>query len=61
MPIALILEIVQALVALAPQIPEVVSLGASAVTILQAGAVTPEQEAAVRVQLDAVKAAIDAG
>jgi hypothetical protein len=59
-PIALILEIIQALVALAPQVTEVLTLGQSAVSILEAGTVTPEQEAAIRAQLDAVKALIDA-
>lgn len=60
MPIALILEIIQALAAFAPQIPQVVSLVESATGILQAGSVTPEQEAAIRAQLDEVKAQIDA-
>jgi hypothetical protein len=60
MPIALILEIIQALVALAPQVTEVLTLGQSAVNILQSGTVTPEEEAAIRTQLDQVKALIDA-
>jgi hypothetical protein len=60
MPIALILEIIQALVSLAPQIPEVIALGESAVGIVQSGAVTPAEEASIRAQLDAVKAVIDA-
>jgi hypothetical protein len=60
MPVALILEIIQAAMALAPQIPEVVSLLQSAAGIVQTGTVTPTQEAAIRVQLDAVKAQIDA-
>jgi hypothetical protein len=60
MPIALIVEIINAIVALAPQIPEVIALGESAVNIVQTGAVTPEQEAAIRAQLDEVKALIDA-
>ena len=60
MPIALILEIIQALAAFAPQIPEVIGLVESATGILQTGTVTAEQEAAIRTQLDAVKAQIDA-
>jgi hypothetical protein len=60
MPIALILEIIQALAALAPQIPEVVSLVQSASAAISTGTVTAEQEAAIRAQLDAVKALIDA-
>jgi hypothetical protein len=60
MPIALIVEIIQAILALAPQVPEVLALGESVVGIIQAGAVTPEQEAAIRTQLDQVKALIDA-
>lgn len=60
MPVALLVEIIQALLVLAPQIPEVVALGESAVSIIQAGSVSPEEEAAIRAQLDAVKAAIDA-
>ena len=60
MPIALILEIIQALGALAPQIPEVISLVSSVAGIVQTGLVTPAQEATIRSQLDAVKALIDA-
>jgi hypothetical protein len=60
MPIALILEIIQALGALAPQIPEVISLVSSVTGIVQTGSVTPAQEATIRSQLDAVKALIDA-
>lgn len=60
MPIALLVEILNAILTLAPQVPEVVALGESAVSILKAGSVTPDQEAAIRAQLDAVKAAIDA-
>lgn len=60
MPIAIILEIIQALAAFAPQVPEVMSLVESATGIVQSGTVTAEQEAAIREQLDAVKALIDA-
>jgi hypothetical protein len=60
MPTALIIEIINAIVALAPQVPEVIALGQSAVSILSAGAVTPEEEASIRAQLDAVKGLIDA-
>lgn len=60
MPVALLLEIIQALAALAPQIPSVISLVQSAMQIAETGTVTPEQDAAIRAQLDAVKAEIDA-
>jgi hypothetical protein len=60
MPIALIVEMIQAILALAPSIPEVIALGESAIGIVQTGSVTPEQEASIRAQLDAVKALIDA-
>lgn len=60
MPIALILEIIQAIAALAPQVPEVLTLIESVTGIIQTGAVTPDQEAAIRTQLDQVKALIDA-
>jgi hypothetical protein len=60
MPIALIVEMIQAILALAPSIPEVVALGESAIGIVQTGSVTPDQEASIRSQLDAVKALIDA-
>jgi hypothetical protein len=59
MPIALIVEIINALVAAAPQIPEVISLGEAAVGIVKTGVVTPQQEADIRTQLDAVKALVD--
>jgi len=58
MPIALIVEIIQAIAALAPQVPEVVSLAESAIGIVQTGTVTPDQEALIRSQLDAIKAQI---
>lgn len=61
MPIALILEIVQALASLAPQVPEVLALVSSATTIARAGTVTLEQETFIRAQLDDVKKLIDAG
>jgi hypothetical protein len=60
MPIALIVEMIQAILALAPSIPEVIALGESAIGIVQTGSVTPDQEASIRSQLDAVKALIDA-
>ncbi len=60
MPVALIVEIIQALLALAPQIPEVIALGETAIGIVQTGTVTADQEAAIRAQLDQVKALIDA-
>jgi hypothetical protein len=60
MPVALLVEIINALLALAPQIPEVIALGESAVNIVKAGTVSPADELAIRAQLDAVKSAIDA-
>lgn len=60
MPVALLIEVIQAIAALAPQIPEVISLVESSTDILNTGTVTAEQEASIRAQLDAVKAQIDA-
>ena len=60
MPIAIIIVVIQALAALAPQFPEVASLVEAVTGIVQSGTVTPDQEAAIRAQLDAVKTAIDA-
>lgn len=60
MPIALIIEILQGIMALAPEIPGIFNLAKSGVDIAQAGDVTPEQEAEVRAQLDEVKRQIDA-
>lgn len=57
--VALILEIIQAIAALAPQIPEVASLVQSVTNIVQTGTVSPQDEAAIRAQLDDVKALID--
>lgn len=57
---AIVVEILNTIMTLAPQIPEIVALSESAVTILQAGTVSPEVEEAIRAQLDAVKAQIDA-
>jgi hypothetical protein len=59
MPIALIVEIINALIAAAPQLPEVIALGEAAIGIVQTGVVTPEQEASIRTQLDQVKALVD--
>lgn len=56
----LLIEIMHAVSALADGTPEIVALATSAVAILTAGVVTPEQEAQIRAQLDAVKTAIDA-
>ena len=61
MPVALLIEIINALLALAPQIPSVLALGESAIKILTSGSVTPEEEAAIRLQLDQTKLQIDAG
>lgn len=59
MPAALIAEILQVIIALAADTPQIVALAQSATEIAQAGAVTPEQEASIRAQLDAIKAQID--
>lgn len=60
MPIDLIIEMIQAILALAPSVPAVIALGESAIGIIRTGTVTPEQEQSIRAQLDAVKALIDA-
>ncbi len=60
MPTELLVAMIQAIIALAPDIPEVLEIGASMVNIMKTGTVTVEQEAAIRAQLDAVKAKIDA-
>jgi hypothetical protein len=60
MPAELLIAIIQAIVALAPQIPQVLSLGESAVRIASTGTVTLEEEGIIRAQLDAVKLLIDA-
>lgn len=60
MPTALLIEIINALLSLAPQIPAVVALGQSVADIVKTGTLTPAQEASIRTQLDAVKALIDA-
>jgi hypothetical protein len=59
MPVALLIEILNGILTLAPQIPEVVSLAQNALAIVKTGSVTAEQEASIRAQLDAVKAQID--
>jgi len=59
MPVALILELIQALAALAPQVPAVLDLLTAANAIVTTGAVTPEQEAEARAAIDAAKASID--
>lgn len=57
---ALIAEILQVILALAADTPQIVALAQSGLQIAQAGSVTPEQEASIRAQLDAIKAEIDA-
>jgi hypothetical protein len=59
MPLALILEILQAISALTSDLPEVIALVESATGIIKSGVVTDSQEATIRAQLDAAKAAID--
>lgn len=60
MAIALLIEILQALAVLAKEAPQAVVLADSAVAILKLGTVTPAEEARIRSELDAIKAAIDA-
>lgn len=57
MPIALLIELIQAFATLAPALA---AAGQEAVQILQSGTATPDQETTIRSQLDAVKAQIDA-
>ena len=57
---AIVAEILQVIIALGSQLPEIVSMAESALGIVKTGTVTPEQEAAIRAQLDAMKAKIDA-
>jgi hypothetical protein len=61
MPLALILEILQAIAALSANLPQVIALVDSATKIISSGVVTDAEESAVRAQLDAVKLQIDAG
>jgi hypothetical protein len=65
-PTDLVTEVVEAIVArmtpfgqLIPAVAAVVALGESAIQILQTGICSPEQEAAIRAELDAEKQAID--
>ena len=60
MPLALILEILQAIQALSVTIPQVSALAQSGLEIAKSGTITAYQEAEIRAQLDAVKAEIDA-
>ena len=53
-------EIISAIAALAPQMPEIEALVKTATEVATTGVVTPEIEAQVRAQLDAVRAAVDA-
>jgi hypothetical protein len=59
MPVALLIEILNGIMTLATQVPDVVSLAQNAIDILNRGSVTPEEEAVIRGQLDAVKQQID--
>jgi hypothetical protein len=61
MPIATIISIIQALAALAPQIPELVTGVETAIGLLQSGAApTPEQQTAIDVLLDKAHAQLQA-
>lgn len=59
MSTALLVEAIQALLVLLPQVPEVIALGESVVRIATSGFVSAEEEASIRAQMDAVKTAID--
>jgi hypothetical protein len=59
-PLPLILEILQVLLTIGSQAPEVISLITTATAIAQKGFATADEEAQVRAQLDSVKALIDA-
>lgn len=59
MAIALLIEILQAVAALADGAPQIIALTESAVAILKLGTVTAAQEAEIRARLDEVRAAID--
>lgn len=56
---AIVIEVIQALMAVVPQIPGLISAAEDAIGIAQSGSVTPEQEAAIRAKLDDVKNQID--
>lgn len=57
---AIVISVIEALLAAAPQIPALITAAEQAIGIIKTGTVTPEQEAAIRASLDAVKAQIDA-
>jgi hypothetical protein len=61
MPVASLIAIIQALVAFAPQIPEIVNGIETAVRLAQTGvAPTPEEQATIDAALDAAHAAVQA-
>lgn len=57
---AIVITVIEALLAAAPQVPSLITAAEQAIGILRTGSVTPEQEAAIRQALDQVKAEIDA-
>lgn len=59
MPVALLVEILSGILTLVPQIPAVASLAEAAIKIVRTGSITPAEAAAIRAQLDDVKAQID--
>jgi len=59
MPAAIAVEVLEALAALAPQLPEISTLVESTKSVLESGTITDAQAAAIRDQLDAVHTAID--
>lgn len=56
---AIVIEVLEALMAAIPQIPNLVSAAEDAIGIARTGSVTPEQEAAIRAKLDAIKQQVD--
>lgn len=61
MPVATLIALIEALAALAPQIPALIQAVETAVTLLQSGAApTAEQQAQIDAALDAANAAIQA-
>ncbi len=60
LPTALVTEIITAILGVAPQIPSVLALGKSVISIIENGTVSPEEEASIRAQLDQIKSLIDA-
>lgn len=56
---SLLIEILSTIMTLTPQVPQVIALGQTAIDLIKKGSVTPEEEAAIRSDLDIVKTQID--